>query len=380
MSDKNRNSSERLRQLQSEPLFMKEISTEKRIQELVSLFGNQFYVSFSGGKDSTVAVDFTARCMKKLGFNKMYVLNINTGLEYLSVQRFCKPFCERTSEKYDMEIILDTVYPEMRFVDVLTQYGYPLISKEVSQCIYEARKGSGSNKYMSAKEKLAGTHVDKNGNLSPYNISQYQFLLNSNILISHKCCALTKHKPAFHYEKATGRIPLVATTCQESRVRRTAWLRYGCNSFSGDRPRSAPFSTWLENDMLTYIKKNRLPLADVYGEVVLKTKDMPGQMSLFDEIVQDGAVYETTGCPRTGCIYCLFGITQDRYRILRLQRTEPDRADYVLRGGHFNNAEGMWTPTIGAGGGLGYWYVLDFLKEHGYDIPYRNPQKYRRTL
>lgn len=375
----NDNTSDRLRELQSEPLFMKEISSEKRIFELVYEYGNNFYVSFSGGKDSAVAVDFTAKCLKKLGFSKMYVLNINTGLEYLAVQQFCEPFCEMVSEKYGLDVILDTVYPEMRFVDVLIQYGYPLISKEVSQCIYEARKGRGTNKYISAKEKLAGTHRDKNGKLSPYNIPQYQFLLNSNIPCSHICCKKTKHGPAFSYEKATGRIPLVATTCQESRARRTAWLRYGCNYFETDRPRSAPFSTWLENDMLTYIKQNRLPLASVYGDVVLKNKNMPGQISLFDQEGYDGAVYETTGCPRTGCLFCLFGITQDRERILRLQNIEPHRADYVLRGGKFNS-QGMWTPTLGKNGGLGYWYILDFLKEHGIYVPYRYPEKYRRDL
>ena len=365
-----------LKTYQSYPLELKMAKTEKRIIEVAENY--DFYVSFSGGKDSAVAVDFTAKVLSKIGISKMHVLNINTGLEYLSVQKFCKPFCELISEKYGIEVILDTTYPEMTFNNVLKTYGYPIISKEVSQCIYEARKGiiNGNGTYQYRINKLNGEHKNPDGSLSQYNCPQYKFLLDAPFRISHKCCYKVKKEPAYLYEKATGRIPIVATTTEESRARQSAWLKHGCNAFNTDRPISAPFSFWLNQDILEYHIRENLPMADVYGHIEVDIPGMmPGQMTLFQEEMT-GNKLRTTGCPRTGCIYCLFGITQDKDRILRLQKLEPKRADYVLRGGEFDK-KGMWIPTKE---GLGYWFILDFLKENGIDIPYKDAEKYRKDM
>ena len=59
-------------------------------------------------------------------------------------------------------------------------------------------------------------------------------------------------------------------------------------------------------------------------------------------------------------------ITQDPERFLRLKEEEPNKYDYVIRGGKFDN-EGMWIPH----NGLGYKFVIDWLNEHGgLDIKY----------
>lgn len=71
--------------------------------------------------------------------------------------------------------------------------------------------------------------------------------------------------------------------------------------------------------------------------------------------------YKTTGCKRTGCIFCGFGITQDKNRFVRLSEQEPKLCDYVMRGGKFNE-NGMWQPSKD---GLGYWFVLEWLNAHG---------------
>lgn len=40
---------------------------------------------------------------------------------------------------------------------------------------------------------------------------------------------------------------------------------------------------------------------------------------------------------------------------------EPQLADYVLRGGEFND-KGEWQPSDK---GLGYWFVLEYLNKYG---------------
>ena len=74
----------------------------------------------------------------------------------------------------------------------------------------------------------------------------------------------------------------------------------------------------------------------------------------------EGCELTTTGAKRTGCTYCLFGIAQDKDRLVRLKAIEPFTYDYVMRGGRFNK-NGLWVPY----NGLGYRYVVEWLNEYG---------------
>jgi len=60
--------------------------------------------------------------------------------------------------------------------------------------------------------------------------------------------------------------------------------------------------------------------------------------------------------------FCLFGIRNDKYRLAKLMDQEPVLADYVLRGGEFNEM-GKWQPN---GVGLGYWFIVEWLNIHGH--------------
>src|SRR5699024_9131782 len=102
-----------------------------------------------------------------------------------------------------------------------------------------------------------------------------------------------------------------------------------------------------------------------------------GQYDFFDNLGDNMCKLCTSGCPRTGCIYCLFGITQDKERILRLQQLEPKRAEYVLRGGKFDE-EGMWVPTKE---GLGFAFILDWLNKYGnLNIPYNKDYEWYKEI
>lgn len=114
---------ERLKELQSLPLDRKIQITQARIIEWYNHFNGNVYVSFSGGKDSTVLAH-----MVHSMFPDVPLVFSNTGLEYPEIQRFAK----------DKGAIV--IRPKMSFVDVLKTYGYPLVSKEVSEAIYYARR------------------------------------------------------------------------------------------------------------------------------------------------------------------------------------------------------------------------------------------------
>lgn len=112
-----------LRQLQSLPLQAKITLAEQRIMEWYKHFDGNVYISFSGGKDSTVLTHLVHGI-----YPDVPLVFANTGLEYPEIRRFAE------------SMGAEPIYPRMRFDQVISKYGYPLISKEVSEAIYYARK------------------------------------------------------------------------------------------------------------------------------------------------------------------------------------------------------------------------------------------------
>lgn len=181
-----------------------------------------------------------------------------------------------------------------------------------------------------------------------FNIPHYKYMMYAPFIISDKCCDVMKKDPAHRYEKATGRMPILGQMANESRLRMQKWLMYGCNAFELENPQSNPMSFWTEDDIFQYIKENNLDIAEPYGEIIADQSN-------------DKCKYCTTKCKRTGCIFCLFGIKQDPYRLLKLKDEEPELADYVLRGGRFDE-QGIWQPSST---GLGYWFILEWMNKYG---------------
>ena len=113
-----------LYQMQSLPLEAKIKMTERRLQDWYDYYDGQVYVSFSGGKDSTVLLHIARRL-----FPDIKAVFVDTGLEYPEIREFVKSFEN-----------VDWLKPKMNFRQVIEKYGYPFISKEVSNCVDGARK------------------------------------------------------------------------------------------------------------------------------------------------------------------------------------------------------------------------------------------------
>lgn len=325
-----------LAQMQSLPLKYKIIMTKQRIKAWYDYWDGNVYVSISGGKDSQVL----AHIIKEM-YPDVPLVFVNTGLEYDSVR--LKGF----------ELADEVLRPSMDFVSVITKYGYPVISKEVSLKVKETRSCPNGYASKSFNGKRSGI----------FDLSKYKYLLDAPFRISHQCCDVMKKKPAKQYEKQNSLKPIIGTMAEESRARKTKWIQHGCNAFEQKRPTSQPLSFWTEQDILHYIKINDLKIAEIYGDVVYKDEDgMVYDNDLFSAYMP----LATTGAERTGCVFCMFGITQDTERFLRLKADEPQKYDYVMRGGKFDE-QGMWIPH----NGLGYKFVIDWINEHGgFDIKY----------
>jgi len=267
-----------LKQMQSLPLEAKIIKSQQRIREWYEHWDGNVYVSFSGGKDSTVLLHLVRQL-----YPDVPAVFCDTGLEFPEIKQFV-----RQTENVTI------LRPDMSFKKVIEKYGYPTIGKEVAECVEGARKG----------QPYRIRRFDPN--YKPmFNVSKWAFLLDAPFKISASCCDVMKKSPFRRYERVTGFKPIVGTMAVESRLRTQAWLRTGCNAFENKRPVSQPLSFWLEQDIWGYLHKFDVPYSTIY--------DM--------------------GYQRTGCIFCMFGCHLEPYpnRFQKLSQTHPKLYEYCMK-------------------------------------------------
>ena len=115
-----------LYQMQSLPLEIKVRMTQRRIRDWVEYWGEDgVYVSFSGGKDSTVLLDICRRM-----YPNIVAVYSDTGLEFPEIREFVKA-----------KDNVVWVRPELTFRKVIEKCGYPCISKEQAEWIHRIRLG-----------------------------------------------------------------------------------------------------------------------------------------------------------------------------------------------------------------------------------------------
>lgn len=319
---------EDLRQRQSLPLQAKILMTQRRIREWVDYWHDDVYVSFSGGKDSTVLKHIVDSM-----YDNIPAVFVNTGLEYPEIQNFVREVKAGKYECFNPDV--EIIRPEMRFDEVIQKYGYPVISKEVSHAVYCVREigGKSSDYYM---KRFNGELLDKNGQKSMFNIEKWKPMLDAPFKIGSGCCDVMKKRPIKRYARQTGRKAIIGTMAEESRMRLTKWLKYGCNAYDGKDQTSKPLSFWTEQDILHYIKEYNVPYCPVYGDIRVKQPaDMiDGQMNLIDYLgcYEAEDTLETTGCTRTGCMFCMFGCHLEKApnRFQRMKVTHPKQYEYCM--------------------------------------------------
>lgn len=285
--------SNELAQLQNLPLEVKILKTTQRIREWYEHYQGNVYISFSGGKDSTVLLDI-ARSI----YPDIEAVFIDTGMEYPEIKKFVKTI--------DNVI---TLHPKYKFHEVIEKYGYPVISKEQSQFIYQYRTAK------SEKTKQTRLYGNKYGMGKISN--KWKFLLEKDYKISDECCNILKKNPVKKYEKETGNKGMIGIMAQESSKRVQDYLKFGCNAFEAKRPISRPLGFWKEQDILEYLYTKKIGYATCYGDIIY---------------CSNSGMYKTTGIERSGCIGCIYGahLEKEPNRFQKMKITHPNQYKYFI--------------------------------------------------
>jgi len=311
----NRHEPWELDQMQSLPLDLKIRMSLTRLRIFFEKFENEVYVSFSGGKDSTVLADMVAKYCSECGHNKLTLCFSDTGLEYPEIRKFVPQFAKYLELKYNIEIELVTVSPEMNFKEVILKVGYPIGSKKIARMIRDCQNPTENNK---ATVNLYMTGIKRDGTITKsFKLSKRWIpMIDSKFKVSDQCCEIMKKKPIKIYQKESGKMPILGTMACESSARRQAWLQNGCNSFDSKDPKSQPMSFWTEQDVLNYLKIYQIPYASVYGDII----EVDEQLT-------------TSGCKRTGCMFCMFGCHLEKKpnRFQQMQETHPKLYEYCMK-------------------------------------------------
>ena len=175
------------------------------IRDTINKYGQvNFYISFSGGKDSTVVSRLVDMALPGNTIPRVF---INTGIEYTKIVEFVH---KRMAE--DERFI--ELKPSKSIKEILEKYGYPFKSKDHSTKLELYQHGSNSyslNRYL----------TDKGSRFSCPEKLKYQFTKDYPLKVSPQCCHKLKKEAAHKYEKESGRTITITGMQKEEGGERT---------------------------------------------------------------------------------------------------------------------------------------------------------------
>lgn len=248
----------------------------QKIRQIIYKFGeDKFYISFSGGKDSTVLRDMVDKAIHN---NNIPSVHINTGIELNSIENFVKKCAEKDNR-------VKIIKPQQNIKRVLSGYGYPFKSKHHSKILDRYQRGVvkiSVHNYLQDEQK---THDWQASKICPKCL-RYQFTPNFNIRVSDKCCEYLKEKPLKEWSFENTKPYAIIGIMQAEGGRRDSAK---CLAFRNCKLRAfQPLAPLPISFIDKYIEYFNLEIADIYKEPYNFTrtgcKGCPFAINIEDEL------------------------------------------------------------------------------------------------
>lgn len=283
-----------------EQFNLKVAQATHRIEELYYQTNGSCYISFSGGKDSTillalVKLSIEVGALPQEGIKAIYC---DTGVELQAT----RDFVEWCKQGYYPNI--EIIRPKKSFGQVLKEEGKPMKSKMKAQLLHKYKVNNSQNAFhylMKAESPKTGKSYKK----SKIGDKDLHILSNDfNILASSKCCDWLKKKPFKDYNIENDIDGyLTGVRSGEGGVRELATLKRLanggklCTYVKDGCTVKMPIIDWTDEDVEMFVEKYNVPLSKAYTEY---------------------------GMTRTGCMGCSFSRDlKDNLEIL--YKYEPNR-------------------------------------------------------
>jgi hypothetical protein len=267
------------------------------------------------------------------------------GLDSITLERFLnkhlrlgvQPVSVSTLEDKSIQRVHDTIpgliklKPYKSKVEVLKEFGFPVVSKEKARkieclqtpnhpkqtfihAIMTGQMGEQGKFQKSDKIKLpekwirlfGGNYADHRPDI---NWTKHPTCGIAPFKVSAECCKWMKEKPAQDWQKENKVVPYLGLMASEGGQREKGLMKNGCNYYGKTTTRSCPFAIFSRQDLLQLALDLNVTVPEIYGDI---------------ESNSDGAL-RTTRAQRTGCSMCGFGIhIEERpHRFDRLREDNP---------------------------------------------------------
>lgn len=191
----------------------------EKIKEVINKYGeDNFYISFSGGKDSTVLSALVDMALPNNQIPRVYA---NTGIDLNMVRDFVFDMA-----KTDDRVVV--IKPSVPIKTMLESEGYPFKSKIHSKCVNLYQTDPSKNMWKG----YTGQRPEKWHSRECPKILRYQFTEENSLRISDMCCVKMKEEPLANWSRENNKPITIIGIMKEEGGRR---MNSTCLAFSGKK-------------------------------------------------------------------------------------------------------------------------------------------------
>jgi len=217
---------------------------------------------------------------------------------------------DRSIQQVHKEMGVIPVKPLKSKVQILQEYGFPVVSKQAAAKIARLQvpddpspiiraymtgdEGAWGGYKHNEKFKLPDTWVELFGGLYADMRPDLKCKI-APFKVSDQCCYWLKELPVQLYQEEHNIWPFLGLMQSEGGRRQYSLRAHGCNYVGESTARSCPFNYFYRQDLLQLALDLKVHVPEIYGEIVREP---------------DGTL-RTTKAQRTGCSMCGFGIHLD---------------------------------------------------------------------